>query len=203
MLTGSRTPAAAAIPRELGETLLITVHPEHIAPEMLSAVDIVMAIGQSPDRTLESFAHATRKDLVWPAELTYEAGRVVLWFANAEHAPFALQPEPARAERIRHHRKYAEGDLRWHSFYFRGPEGKTNLKAHNLIFFSHLAEGIDEETWKYHLQRGDYSRWFRHSIRDPQLADEAERIEQRNDLTPSQTRQLIRELIQARYTLPE
>ena len=203
MLASSGGPAAAAIPRELGETLLITVHPEHIAPEMLAAVDVVIAIGQAPERTLQEYAGATRKDLVWPEELTYQAGHVIVWFASAEHSPFAMQPEPARAERIRHHRKYAEGDLRWHSFYFRGPEGRTNLKAHNLIFFSHLAEGIDEETWTYHLRRGDYSRWFRHSIRDTQLADEAERIERRNDLAPAHTRLMIRELIQARYTLPE
>jgi hypothetical protein len=55
----------------------------------------------------------------------------------------------------------------------------------------------------YHLRRGDCSRWSRHSIRDGQLADEAERIEQRSDLAPLQTRHLMRELIRARYTLPE
>jgi hypothetical protein len=114
-----------------------------------------------------------------------------------------MQPEPSRAERIRHHRKYAEGDLRWNSFYFRGPEGKTNLKAQNLSMFSHLAQGIDEETWMFHLRRGDYSRWFRDSIRDEQLAEEAERIRQHHDLAPAETRTLICELIHARYTLPE
>ncbi len=130
-----------------------------------------------------------------------DAGEVMPLVIAAASEP-GLRPEPARVERIRHHRKYAEGDLRWSSFYLRGPDGKTNLKAHNLRIFSHLAEGIDEETWMYHLRRGDYSRWFRHSIRDTSLADEAERIEQRNDIAPSRTRQLIREMIYARYTLP-
>ena len=55
----------------------------------------------------------------------------------------------------------------------------------------------------FHMRRGDYSRWFRHSIKDNHLADEAERIERRLDLEPWQTRQMIRELISARYTLPE
>ncbi len=203
MLPESGGPAAAALPRRLGETLLITVHPEHVAPEMLSTVDVAIAIGQGPAETLENFARATRQGFVRPEGLTHRPGHVVIWFARAAEPPFSMRPEPGRAERIRHHRKYAEGDLRWNSFYFRGPDGKTNLRAHNLAMFAHLAQGIDEETWMFHLRRRDYSRWFRHAIRDAQLAEEAERIAQRSDLEPMQTRHLICELIHARYTLPE
>ena len=49
---------------------------------------------------------------------------------------------------------------------------------------------------------GDYSRWFRHCINDASLADETERIARRADLAPWQTRQMIRELVSGRYTLP-
>jgi len=69
--------------------------------------------------------------------------------------------------------------------------------------FSHLAEGIDETTWLFHLRRGEYSRWFRGCVKDDYLADQVERIEQRRDLQPAETRKLIRSLIEARYTLPE
>jgi hypothetical protein len=69
--------------------------------------------------------------------------------------------------------------------------------------FSQIAEGISEPTWMFHLRRNDYSRWFRDSVRDSYLADQAERIERRMDLTPYETRVLILELIRARYTLPE
>lgn len=203
MLPDSGGPADSALPRQLGETLLVTVHPDHVSPAILSIVDVVIAIGQAPERTLEKFARATSRELVWPEALTYQPQQVVVWFANADQPPFGMRPEPGRAERIRHRRKYAEGDLRWHSFYFRGPEGRTNLKAYNLAIFSQLAQGIDDETWLFHLRRGDYSRWFRDSIRDVQLAEESERIERRHDLAPWQTRQMICELIHARYTLPE
>jgi hypothetical protein len=203
MLPGTGGPADAALPRHLGETLFITVHPEHITPEVLSRVDIAIAVGPAPERTLEMYAGATHQKFVWPQALTYRSGCAIVWFVSAAEPPFPMKPEPSRAERIRHRRKYAEGDLRWHSFYFRGPDGKTNLKAHNLAMFSHLAQGIDVETWVFHLHRGDYSRWFRNSIRDAQLAEEAERIEQRSDLTPAQTRDLIGGLIHARYTLPD
>jgi hypothetical protein len=89
------------------------------------------------------------------------------------------------------------------SFYFRGPHGKHNLKAQNLFIFSQLAEGIDEETWLYHLQRGDYSRWFREVIKDESLAEEARITERRKDLSSWDSQRLIREVIDRRYTLPE
>lgn len=46
-------------------------------------------------------------------------------------------------------------------------------------------------------------RWFRHAIKDEYLASETERVERRSDLAPEQTRQMIREMVNARYTLPE
>ena len=70
--------------------------------------------------------------------------------------------------------EYAEGDVGpVLSFYFRGPEAGLNLRAQNLIIFTQIAEGLDDETWSYHLRRGDYSRWFREVIKDAELADEA------------------------------
>ena len=93
--------------------------------------------------------------------------------------------------------------MRNNSFYFRGPDKRHNLKAQNLKIFSQLAEGIDEETWLFHLYRGDYSRWFRDAVKDSYLAEQTERIEQRPNLESTETRNLIRRLIDARYTLPE
>jgi hydroxymethylpyrimidine pyrophosphatase-like HAD family hydrolase len=193
----------SALPRKLAETILVTVHPDHVAPAILSPIDVVVAIGHSPRKTLDKFAEATGHALRWPEDLSYQRGHVVAWFIADAQAPFSMQPQPGRAERIRHHRKYAEGNLWSHSFYFRGPDERLNLKAQNLAVFCQMAEGIDEDTWMFHLHRGDYSRWFRHSIKDSYLADETERIERRADLAPWQTRHMIRELVSARYTLPE
>jgi hypothetical protein len=114
-----------------------------------------------------------------------------------------LEILPGRSERIRHRRKYAEGNMRHRSFLLRGPGNRHKLKAQNLAMFSQIADGIDEETWLFHLRRGDYSRWLRASVKDSYLADQVERIEQRQDLHPNNTRKLIRSLIDGRYTLPE
>jgi HAD superfamily hydrolase (TIGR01484 family) len=194
---------SSTLPRKVGETILVTVHPDHLAPAVLAPIDVVFAIGQSPEDTIKRFAGAAAQQLTWPPGLAYVPGSLVAWFVADGQPPFSMRAQPARAARIRHHRKYAEGDLRYHSFYFRGPDGRHNLKAQNLQVFSQLAEGIDEATWMFHLRSNDYSRWFRDAIRDSYLADQAERIERRMDVVPSETRQLILELIRTRYTLPE
>lgn len=191
------------LPHELGETVLVTVHPDHLAPLALSLVDVAIAVGRSPRDTLKQVGDAVGQTLAWPEGLSYQRGDVVVWFPHRSEPPFSMSAAPGRAERLRHRRKYAEGDMRYHSFYFRGPGGRQNLKAQNLIVFSQIADGVDEETWMFHLRRGDYSRWFRGAVKDKYLADQVERIEQRQDLHPAETRRLIRSLIDARYTLPE
>ena len=88
-----------------------------------------------------------------------EAGTALLWNKAADGAPTLVRVEPSRTERRRHLRKYAEGELpEDRSFYFRGPEGKLNLRAHNLILFMDLADGVDDETWLFHLRRGEISQ---------------------------------------------
>lgn len=203
MLPSTWGHAGSALPHRLGEAILVTVHPDHVAPAVLAPIDIAFAVGRSPERTLGKFAAATGQRLGWPQELVHVPGSVVAWFVSEDHLPFLMQPQPGRAERIRHHRKYAEGNMGDHSFYFRGPEGMHNIKAQNLAVFSQIAAGIDEATWLFHLRRNDYSRWVRDAIKDGYLAEQAEHVERRADLPPHQTRELILGLIRARYTLPE
>lgn len=194
--------AGSTLPQKLGETILVTVHPDHVAPTVLAPIDIVFAVGHSPQSTLRQFADSVGQPLSWPSEFEHRPGHVVAWFVNRA-APFTVQPHRTRAERIRHHRKYAEGDLRYHSFYFRGPDRRHNLKAQNLAVFCQIAAGIDEPTWLFHLRNNDYSRWIREAVKDPWLAEHIEPVERRADLSPQQTRDLIRGIISARYTLPE
>jgi hypothetical protein len=68
--------------------------------------------------------------------------------------------------------------------------------------FKQLAEGIDDETWLHHLKRGEYSKWFRKTIKDDDLAAETERIERNNDLKASESRRRILNAIDQRYTKP-
>jgi len=65
-----------------------------------------------------------------------------------------------------------------------------------------FAEGVDDETWNYHLRRGDYSRWFRKEIKDEELAAQSERVESSDGIPASESRKLIKKAIEERYTLP-
>jgi hypothetical protein len=88
----------------------------------------------------------------------------------------------------RHKRYYAEDELEEpRVFYFHGPENRLNLRAQNLTVFVQMAAGIDDETWLYHLRRGDYSQWLREAIRDAGLAEEVERVEKDESLACRQS----------------
>lgn len=82
------------------------------------------------------------------------AGEAAVWFLDSNEAIDRMQAVPGNAERKRHRRKYAEGELEPERvFYFRGAAGKMNLRAHNLSTFLQLAEGVDDDTWLFHLAR--------------------------------------------------
>ncbi len=66
-------------------------------------------------------------------------------------------------------------------FVFRSHEGAPGLAAHNLSEFVQLAEVVDEPTWQAHLERGDYSRWFREAVGNENLAAIAARFEDAGD----------------------
>ncbi len=106
------------------------------------------------------------------------------------------------SEHRRHRRKYAEGKLDPHlQFRFRGPDDKLNLRAQNLAQFIELAEGVDDETWLFHLKQGDYSRWFREVIKDGALAERAAAIERQSNLQAERTRAELKAAIGERYTV--
>ena len=112
-------------------------------------------------------------------------------------------PPPRLRERRRHRRKYAAGELPpERSFFFRGPQGKLNLRAQNLLLFLQIADGVDDETWMHHLRAHDYSRWLRELIKDPDLAEEVAAIEDDRNASPDVSRQRVREAVETRYTLP-
>jgi hypothetical protein len=195
--------AALSLPQGLGETFLITVHPNHVAPAILSMVDVAIAVGPSPLATLREFGASLGKlpFSLLPDQLANPDGDVTCWLVNSGQDPFRMHVTHSRIERIRHFRKYAVGDLKWHSFWFRGPDKKHNLSAPNLALFCHIGRGIDDETWLFHLRRGDYSRWIQDSVRDKDLAEFVRQVEKRSDNSAKESRNRICEAIEVKYSL--
>ncbi len=180
-------------------TFLITVHPDRIAAPAAAEVDTLLVLGQSVAETIARF----RSRAGWPqlAEPPIPDPGEVLLFRRDTAGATRLEVIPPKATRRRHLRKYAEGKLGDDkSFYFRGPDGRLNLRAHNLELFVQMADGIDDATWLFHLRAGDYARWFRDAIKDEGLAAVAAGLEARPDIDASQSRKRIREAIEQRYT---
>jgi len=194
---------SVTLPRTLSGMLLITVHPEHVAPAVLSSIDVVVGIGRSAGETLRAFSDAVGAHLPPNLPSITGPGEAILWRRPEARDPVWIRTFPPKAEHRRHVRKYATGELgEDRSFYFRGPAGQLNLRAQNLGVFMQLADGVDDETWLHHLRQQDYSRWFREAIKDEDLAAEAAAVETQPGLSPKESRELIKAAIERRYTMP-
>src|SRR5262249_33897594 len=151
--------AGVTMSRRMYGLMVITLEPDRVAPAILSSIDVVIAIGKEPAGVLNIFRPSIGGKHGAPETVTLQPCAALALLPDSHEPPFVFQSSLPRAERRRHNRKYAEGELRPDlCFYFRGPEGKLNLKAHNLAVFLQIADGIDDQTWLFHLKNGDITR---------------------------------------------
>ena len=194
--------APSSPPGAMHGTLLITVYPDRVAAPVLATVDGVVAVGDAPDRVLRNVADAMGREVPAFAPASLGPNEALFWRPASGAPPIRIRTEPARGERRRHLRKYAEGELpEARSFYFRGPRNALNLRAQNLVLFLQLAAGVDDDTWMHHLRLGDYSRWFREAIKDDDLAADVAVLERQGGLTADESRVRVRAAIEARYAV--
>jgi hypothetical protein len=183
--------------------LFVTVHPEQVSKLVLESIDVVMTLGQKPDRTLKAFADRLGLTAPRTRREKLKVGEAIVWSVRSGEPPKTLRITPSDGERRRHRRKYAEGQLGPdRSFYFKGPRGELNLRAQNLTSFMQLAQGVDDATWTYHLKQGDYSRWMEVAIKDFPLARLIHQIENESALSAKDSRQRVTKAIEERYTWP-
>jgi len=201
VLPSSWEAAGLTVSQRIFGVMLITLEPDRVVPAILSNIDVAIAIGEDPAATIKIFAEAVGQTPPALGSMTLKPGDAVVWFRDSSEPPFQFQTTIPRAERRRHRRKYAQGELSPDlCFFFRGPEGKLNLKAQNLAIFLQLADGVDDETWLFHLKNGDIAGWFREVIKDPDLALETE-LKARADVTAEESRKHVRAQIEERYIL--
>jgi len=189
--------------RDLQSMLFVTVHPDRLAPQVLDAAALAVALGHEPVSTLQSLAEHRSQRITAAHVHDLKPGEALFWQRTEDRPPEMLLMAVPRAERQRHRRKYAEGELPpERSFYFRGPDGRLNLRAQNLIMFRQLAEGVDDDTWLHHLRQGDYSSWMKTAIKDPSLAELVHEVENMPEISARDSRRRVTKAIQERYTLP-
>lgn len=177
MLPAEKESTFYSLPQELNNLWLITTQPENVNKGMLNLINTVITVGSEPAKILQQFAGIKNTSIQTKNILPLEKGKAVVWDAGEEHAPFLITVNEPKQLNKRHIKKYAAGFMDYNSFYFTGAKRKLNLKAYNVMVFAELAEGIDDETWMYHLKRHDYSAWFRNALHDDELAELAQKIE--------------------------
>jgi hydroxymethylpyrimidine pyrophosphatase-like HAD family hydrolase len=193
-------PAPVTLPQELPAAIAVTVHPEAVARDFLDLVSTVIGVGDGALTPIEAFCTATGRSA---PKNTADRQPDQIYLLTRDGTLDAVTPIKPKEKQKRHARKYADGSLgEDRSFYFRGPDGALNLRAQNLSTFLQMAEGVDDRTWLYHLQAGEYSKWFREAIKDEDLASEASAVEAVSSLSAKESRQRLKEIVERRYTAP-
>jgi hydroxymethylpyrimidine pyrophosphatase-like HAD family hydrolase/energy-coupling factor transporter ATP-binding protein EcfA2 len=187
-------------PEDFKNFVAITTKPDLINKALLKRINIALIIGDQPNDSMAIFSSLIDEQIDIPENVVLQKGELLVWQKHSNKTVLVRSLMPSQLLH-RHKRKYAAGDMGPDSFYFRGPQGKLNLKANNLLIFIQMATGVDDETWLYHLQRKDYSTWFREHVNDDELANRTEKIEEA-EKNAENSRHAIFQLIQERYTLP-
>ncbi len=106
-------PGALATPHQLDRTIFITLDPHLLPPDALRTVELVLAVGQNPFSTLQSFASTIGIEIPKTdgAPIDISQGMALAWKVDAPNPPQPIKVTPARLQLRRHVRKYAEGEL--------------------------------------------------------------------------------------------
>jgi len=203
MLPGHPPFSEIHLPQETGGCVLITVDPNHLAPDVLNAIDIAIATGPDADGVLAQVAMSVGAAPPAPPARTPEGRTALVWRRSDGGAVDSMVVLPPCARHRRHRRKYAQGELApERSFYFRGADERFDIRAANLMEFIRIGNQLDESAWRYHLDRGDYSRWLDEVIHDDELACEMRELEGRTELPVAELRKRLQQAIEIAYTLP-
>lgn len=184
---------------KLGGVMFITAFLDQLHPDILGSATGFLALSENPTRLIRNYCNLIGET---PCELPPpsdgEPHQAALWWRGKD-GPFWLKRIEPKGEHLRHQSTYLDGEMgEEYRFYFRGPENELNLGAQNLRMFLEMGKGVDDQTWLFHLKRGDYANWFRHVILDEELAAFAHRLE-RNGESVDASRDELAKFIAQKY----
>ena len=187
---------------------LVTYKPSWLRPSATSAVDVLIVARATAAHELaflRSFLTAAGgcSEGVIPALADLPQGEFLLmkketgstWLASTFMAAHRA------TSHVRHLKKYSDAAVRpEHAFLFRSPEGRLVATADSLNGFRRVVATADDAVLAAHAGRGDFSRWIRDVISDPELAAQLRKAERRwgRGEIPD-LRQVIDEAIAVRY----
>ena len=184
-------------------TIFVTVHPDTLATGALRSLGTVLIIGRDSLGLIEVLSRSLGRPCPPLPERGPEVGEAIYWECRGDAPPVLIAVHSPKGAVKRHTRKYADGTLgEDRSFFFRGPGAALNLRAQNLSMFLQVGDGVDPDTYLFHLRNGDFERWMRTSIKDDELADEVAVVAADEGLGLDGARALVRAAVETRYTAP-
>ena len=188
--------AGTLIPQAWSSLAMVTLEPDLVSPLARRDVGLVIAVGQ----VLPELASLLAERGVRADTSALDTGVARMWQLPGGDAVTFEVRTPDEQHR-RHKRKYVEGALSPEAqFVFSGADGRLRLAARNLSEFVRLAEGVDDETWAFHLASGDYSRWFQSVIKDEELAAVAADLEAHAGQSRASALDTLKAAISERYS---
>lgn len=177
--------------------ILVTYQPDKLPAHVLAQADVVISASPPVDHmigTTEGAACGRAKAV---------SGQATLLLADTVMAPQSFTVLPRITHQERHQRKYAEVVLpAGRGFRFRPSHGSLP-EARSLLQFRHLLSRVDGGALKWHVERGDLSRWLAEVVQDRELAEQVGEMERallaREDEEIAHIRRDIDVLIAQRY----
>ena len=165
-------------PNEIQNMIFVTAYHDAVSSEVLANTDWIISIAADPTLAIADCCElmgVTSPRFNPPQDVANNLA--LAWHGRDKNLRWFVPADP-ESDRKRHQHSHFEGEMdeEW-QFVFRGVESKLRLATPNLKQFINLATGVDDDTWNYHLQRNDYSSWFREILKNDELADEAQAIE--------------------------
>ncbi len=184
-------------------TIFVTVHPDTLATGALRSLGTVLLIGRESLGLIEVLSRTLDQPCPPLPERGPEVGEAIWWDCRGGVPPALITVGKPKGDVRRHTRKYAEGTLgEDRSFFFRGKNAALKIRAQNLSMFLQVGDGVDADTYLFHLKNGDFAAWMRSSIKDDGLADEVDAVAANDGIAVNEIRALIRSAIETRYTAP-
>ncbi len=184
-------------------TIFVTVHPDTLATGALRSLGTVLLIGRESLGLIEVLSRTLDQPCPPLPKRGPEVGEAIWWDRRGGTPPALIAVGKPKGDVRRHTRKYAEGTLgEDRSFFFRGKDAALRIRAQNLSMFLQVGDGVDPDTYLFHLKNGDFAAWMRTSIKDDGLADEVAAVAANDGIAVDEIRALVRSAIETRYTAP-
>jgi len=194
---------------DLNAYTIVTYRPSDLAPEIRSAIDVVIAKRLTSVHELETLraiaknTNIARDSMAALGELPVDEAFILTREAGGQLRRFKLLPR--LTVHVRHREKYFDFEVvPEQAFVFTERGSAIGSSARSLKQFAALLRYCPASSAGDHAQRGDFSRWVGDVFQDHSLASDIRKVEQRYRLSRlDDVRQPIALLILERYLAPE